>query len=78
MGDREAQLGDDTAISVEDNEGIVTVTSDASKNSKQFQSAQNVNIQEGPDWFFSLLLALGWLLPSPQEMYREVKSWFTK
>lgn len=32
------------------------------------------NVQDIPPWVM-LLLILGWLLPSPHEMYKEVKSW---
>lgn len=32
------------------------------------------NVQYIPPWVM-LLLILGWLLPSPHEMYKEVKSW---
>jgi len=33
------------------------------------------NIQDIPPWVM-LLLILGWLLPSPSEIYKEIKSWF--
>lgn len=35
------------------------------------------NIQDIPPWVL-LLLVLGWMLPSPSEMYREIKSWRKK
>jgi hypothetical protein len=35
------------------------------------------NVQDIPPWVV-LLLVLGWLCPSPTEMYREIKSWFRR
>jgi hypothetical protein len=35
------------------------------------------NVQDIPPWVV-LLLILGWLCPSPTEMYREIKSWFRR
>lgn len=32
-------------------------------------------VEDIPPWVV-LLLILGWLCPSPTEMYREIKSWF--
>lgn len=78
LGDKTANVGenDNSTIDVEDNEGIVTVTS--TKSEKNFEKAEKVTINEGPDMFWSLLLVLGWLLPSPSVIYGEVKSWFVK
>lgn len=78
VGDKKAQFGDTHQITTEKNDGIITVTSDASQNSKEFQRANNVNIQEGFGLTEMILFALGWLCPSLGEMYREVKSWFIK
>lgn len=78
VGDRNAQLGDKHQVTTEKNDGIITVTSDASQNSKEFHEAKNVNIQEGFGLTEMILFALGWLCPSLGEMYREVKSWFIK
>lgn len=80
MGDRVANVGenDNSTINAEDNEGILTVTSN--KSEKQFNGAQNVIIKEsnGPMEMFLISLAvIGWLLPSPSEIYKEVKSWFS-
>ena len=33
------------------------------------------NVEEMPPWVV-LLLILGWLLPAPQVIYNEIKSWF--
>lgn len=81
MGDRVANVGenDNSTINAEDNEGILTVTSN--KSEKQFNGAQNVTIKEsnGPmEMFLVSIAVIGWLLPSPSEIYKEVKSWFTK
>lgn len=35
------------------------------------------NIQDIPPWVL-LLLIVGWVLPSPTEMYKEIKSWFKR
>jgi len=35
------------------------------------------NVEEMPPWVV-LLLILGWLLPAPQVMYNEIKSWFKR
>ncbi len=78
IGDKAANLGttDNSTVDVEDNEGIVTVTS--TKSEKNFEKTNDVIINEGPSMFWSLLLVLGWLLPSPSVIYGEVKSWFVK
>lgn len=76
LGDKTANVGtnDNSTIDVEDNEGIVTVTS--TKSEKNFEKANDVTINEGPDIWYLIILVLGWLLPSPSQMYGEVKSWF--
>lgn len=35
------------------------------------------NVQDIPFWVI-LLLILGWMLPSPTELYREIKTWRNK
>lgn len=76
-GDKTVNVGetDNSETVVEDNEGTVSISN--TKTDKSFSNAAEVTINEGPDAFMMVLMALGWLLPSPQEMYREVKSWFS-
>ncbi|AHK11947.1 hypothetical protein CHOED_087 [Vibrio phage CHOED] len=81
MGDRVANVGenDNSTINAEDNEGILTVTSN--KSEKQFNGAQQITIQESNSFVEMLLYSIGligWLLPNPSQMYSEVKSWFSK
>lgn len=38
---------------------------------------KEVKIQQTPIWMI-LLLILGWLLPSPNEISRVIRGWFTK
>lgn len=78
MGDRVANVGetDNSTINAEDNEGILTVTSN--KSDKQFGEVQTVTIQESDSskeiWLYIVGL-IGWLLPDPNRIYKEVKSW---
>lgn len=76
-GDKTVNVGetDNSETVVEDNEGTVTISQ--TQTDKSFTQTEQVTINEGPSPFMLSLMALGWLLPSPQEMYREVKSWFT-
>lgn len=81
VGDKVANVGenDNSTINAEDNEGILTVTSN--KSEKQFNGAQNVTIKESDsskELILYLVGVLGWMLPSPSQMYLEVKSWFCK
>lgn len=81
LGDKVANVGenDNSTINAEDNEGILTVTSN--KSEKQINGAQQVSIQESNSSFELLLYAIGligWLLPAPSQIYNEVKSWFSK
>ena len=75
-GDKTVNVGetDNSETVVEDNEGTVSIQN--TKTNKSFSQSGQVTINEGPSAFMMTLMALGWLLPSPQEMYREVKSWF--
>lgn len=77
VGDKTANVGtnDNSQVNLEDVEGNVTVTS--TKSDKNFESTEKVTINEGPNMWFLLLLVVGWLLPSPGQIYSEVKSWFT-
>lgn len=80
VGDKVANVGenDNSTINAEDNEGILTVTSN--KSEKQFNGAQEVTIQESDTYKELLLYAIGligWLLPAPSQIYTEVKSWFS-
>lgn len=76
-GDKTVNVGetDNSETVVEDNEGTVSISN--TKTDKSFANTEKVTINEGPDLLTMSLLVLGWLLPSPQEMYREVKSWFS-
>lgn len=81
MGDKVANVGenDNSTINAEDNEGILTVTSN--KSDKQINSAQHVTIQESNSFMEMFLYSIGligWLLPNPAQIYAEVKSWFSK
>ena len=55
--------------------GKVTQAND--KNSVKADNVGNVTVNEIPPWVI-LLLVLGWLLPSPQEIGRWVRSLFKK
>jgi hypothetical protein len=55
--------------------GKVTQAND--KNSVKADSVGNVTVNEIPPWVI-LLLILGWLLPSPQEIGRWIRSLFTR
>lgn len=41
------------------------------------EKVDTINVQQTPVWMI-VLLVLGWLLPSPNEIGRIVRSWFTK
>lgn len=81
MGDRVANVGttDNSVLNAEDNEGILTVTSN--KSEKQFGDVSTVTIKESNSsmefWLYMVGL-VGWLLPDPSKIYQEVKSWFSK
>lgn len=46
------------------------------KNTVGAERVENINIQQIP--FFVLILALlGWMLPTPNEIYKEIKRWFS-
>lgn len=81
LGDKTANVGtnDNSVIQADDNEGILTVTSN--KSEKQFGDVKTVTIQESDSskeiWLYIVGL-IGWLLPDPAKIYAEVKSWFTK
>lgn len=81
VGDKVANVGenDNSTINAEDNEGILTVTSN--KSEKQFNGTQEVTIQESNDskeWLLYLVGIIGWMAPDPSKIYAEVKSWFSK
>lgn len=78
MGDRRMNIGKTSNIDAAKNEGIITVASDSSKDSKRFDKADTVNIHEGPDWGFIVLLVLGWILPTPLTMCREAVRFITR
>jgi len=56
----------DQTIKVETLEGTVEQSND--KNKVNTESVENININEIPPWVL-LLLILGWLLPSPNEIW---------
>jgi hypothetical protein len=56
----------DQTIRVETLEGTVEQSND--KNKVNTDSVENININEIPPWVL-LLLILGWLLPSPNEIW---------
>lgn len=66
-GDRAVNVGDNdnSSVSIEDTGGPVNM------------NRTEINNQNIPPWMYCLGI-LGWMLPSPQEIYREIKSWFTK
>lgn len=76
VGERTQTLGTNSndKIDVSDTEGPVTVTSNKVKQS--IQQAEKVIIQEDVPMWVWLLCIIGWMLPSPGEIYREIKSWF--
>jgi len=53
------------------------ITQTADKTQVKSDSVERVNITNIPPWVL-LLLVLGWLLPSPAEIGRGIKSWFHK
>lgn len=75
-GDKTINTGenDNSETNIDDNEGQISIQS--KKSDKAFENIGQVNVQEGPNPWYLLLLALGWLLPSHTEIYREIKSWF--
>ena len=79
VGDRKMNVGQNSnhVIRSDNNKGILTVASDSSRDSKKFQHADTVNIQEGPNWFLIVLLVLGWILPTPLSMYRGLIDYIT-
>lgn len=81
VGDKALNVGenDNSTINAEDNEGVLTVTSN--KSEKQFNGAQQVTIQESDsdkELILYLVAILGWMAPDPSKIYQEVKSWFCK
>lgn len=44
---------------------------------QKFEGVESVSITN-IDPFFLILMILGWLLPSPSAIYKEIKSWFVK
>ena len=77
VGDKNQTLGNNTndKIEVSDSGGPVSVTSNKVKQS--FDQVEKVIIQEDVPMWVWLLCIIGWMLPSPGEIYREVKSYFT-
>lgn len=75
IGDKTSNIGktDNSTIEVGDNEGNLTVTS--TKSDKSFAKTEKVIINEGPDIFWGILLVLGWLLPTPNQLFSGFKSW---
>ena len=78
IGDKTMNVGenDNSMTQIEDNKGILTMTSN--KADKSFGNTKSMTINEGPNLMWSLLFVLGWLMPSHTEIYREIKSWFTR
>jgi hypothetical protein len=76
IGDKTANVGtnDNSQVNLEDVRGDVKV----SKSNKNFNDAGQVTINEGLNIWYLIILVLGWLLPSPTRMYKEIRSWFTK
>lgn len=68
------QANDANHIEVSDSQGPVAVTTTKTKH--LYEGVQQVVVREDVPLNFWLLMILGWLLPSPGEMYREIKSWF--
>jgi hypothetical protein len=54
-----------------------TIRQSNDTSSVQAEKVDHVTINETPMWII-ILLVLGWLLPSPNEIARVVRSWFTK
>lgn len=50
---------------------------DLKQGSVEAQSIENVTVQQTPIWMI-LLLVLGWLLPSPNEIARSIRGLFKK
>jgi hypothetical protein len=54
-----------------------TIRQSNDTSSVQADKVESVTINETPMWII-ILLVLGWLLPSPNEIARVIRSWFTK
>lgn len=76
VGERNQTLGTNSndKIEVSDSAGPVTVTSNKIKQS--FEKAEKVVIQEDVPLWVWMLCIIGWMLPSPSEIYREIKAGF--
>lgn len=76
-GDKTVNVGenDNSKTNVDDNKGVVNISS--KKSDKSFDNTKTVTVNEGPGLVYTLLFALGWLCPSHTEIWREVKSWFS-
>jgi len=68
----------ETSVSVRDNTGGSVVQTQTTNESTRVQadSVETVVVNEIPAWVV-LLLVLGWLLPSPNEVGRWIRQWFT-
>jgi len=74
-----AQVGAENTQQVVANQSNTNVQGDQKTSQVDAQSVSEVRISNTTiDPLVLLLLVLGWLLPSPGEMYKEVKSWFRK
>lgn len=74
-----AQVGKENTQQVVANQTNTNVQGDQKTSQVDAQSVQSLEIanQEVPTLFL-VLFALGWILPGPREIYKEIKSWFVK
>ena len=55
-----------------------TIVQDSSNSRVNSDRVDKVNIQEGPQWWLILLLIIGWLLPSPNEIGKWLRRLFQR
>jgi hypothetical protein len=60
-------------IKVETVQGTIQQSKDS--NSVRTERVENLTINQIPVWAI-LLILLGWILPTPQQMFKEVMQWF--
>lgn len=72
VGDRNATLGDKNEVVVEDVKGDVNVTTKTEESEYKFNQVETVQIDNVP-LIIILLMILGWLMPTPSNMWKVIK-----
>lgn len=65
------------SVSIRPNSRVETIDQSNDSNRVSADEVETVVVNEVPVWVI-LLLVLGWLFPSPGEIGRTIRSWFTK